>query len=187
MNHLSDEELAGRCAHGDRHAMDVLVSRYHTNLLDFAFRHLGDRESSADIAQVALVRAYESVGRYRPVASFKTWIYKIALNLMRDQFRQRRARRESLASEIEGEDVLASAHTNGGSSPESAIMNMELWRVVGTLPDNHRLAIILKFHHGLTYEEISEVMAAPTGTVKSWIHRALKSLRGVLEQSKSEV
>ncbi|NIQ77302.1 MAG: hypothetical protein GTN93_04205 [Anaerolineae bacterium] len=78
VNHLSDEELMARCASGDRRAMDILVSRYHGKLLDFAFRHLGNRDSAADIAQTAFVRVFQSAATYRVNASFKTWHDKLA-------------------------------------------------------------------------------------------------------------
>ena len=188
MNHLSDEELMARCARGDRRAMDVLVSRYHGKLLDFALRHLRDREASADVAQTTLIRVFESAGGYRLKASFKTWLYTIALNLIRDEFRRRRVRKESLASESETvEDILevTADRASSGSSVEDAVLDRamasELWQAVDGLGENHRSAVILKFRGGLTYEEISMVMEAPSGTVKSWIHYALKDLRKSLE------
>lgn len=80
--------------------MDVLVSRYHGRLLDFAPRHLRDRDCAADIAQNALVKVFEGAAWYRGQASFRTWLYTIALNLVRDEFRGRRVGRESLTCEI---------------------------------------------------------------------------------------
>lgn len=158
--------------------MDEIVSRYHGKLLDFAFRRLGDREASADIAQCALIRAFESAGGYRLQSSFRTWLYTIALNLIRDEWRRRKYRKESLSSEIEGAEDFIEVHVQ---SPEDSaldgIASAELWRVVGRLSENSSTAIILKFRQGLTYEEIAEVMGAPSGTVKSWIHYALKELR----------
>ena len=187
MNHLSDEELVARCARGDRRAMDTLVSRYHAKLLDFAFRHLGDRESSADIAQGTLVRVYERAGGYRLDATFKTWMYKIALNLIRDECRRRRARRESLTSELGIADLSAEIAPDSGSLPENAAMNAMVWQALERLPEERRSAVILKFRQGLTYVEIAKVMGAPVGTVKSWIYYALRSLRDVLDPEKSEV
>ena len=178
MKSLPDEELMALCACGSRQAMDEIVSRYHGKLLDFACRRLGDREASADIAQCALVRAFESAGSYRLQSSLKTWLYTIALNLIRDEWRRRKYRKESLASEIEGMDDFIEAQN---PSPEGSVLDkmaaQELWQTVGGLSDNYNTAVVLKFRQGLTYEEIAEVMGAPSGTVKSWIHYALKELR----------
>lgn len=194
MIHLSDEELMVKCAHGDRCAMDVLVSRYHGKLLDFAFRHLQDRETAADIAQTTLVRAFEGAGGYRLKASFRTWLYTIAMNLVRDEFRRRRTRKESLSSDSEAVEALLEGTAealDSGSSPEDAALNQamssELWQAVDRLGTKAKSALILKFRDGLTYEEIAEVMRAPVGTVKSWVHYALKDLRKSLTPVECEV
>lgn len=193
MNDLSDEELMARCAWGDRPAMDMLVSRYHSKLLDFAFRHLRDRESAADIAQTALVRVFESAGSYRLKSTFRTWLYTIALNLIRDEYRRRRTRKESLSSELESAEglveMLADRRSPDRSPEDTALDRMtasEVWKAVGGLPENYSSAIILKFRQGLTYEEIAAVMGAPSGTVKSWVHYALKALRESLEPIECE-
>ena len=185
---LPDEELMALCACGSRQAMDEIVSRYHGKLLDFAFRRLGDRETSADIAQCALVRAFESAGSFRLQSSFRTWLYAIALNLIRDEWRRRKQRKESLASEIEGVDDFIEAQN---PSPEGSALDKmaarELWRAVGGLSENYNTVLILKFRQRLTYEEIAEVMGAPSGTVKSWVHYALKELRERLGPVECEV
>lgn len=187
MSQITDEELIARCASGDRCAMDVLVSRYHGKLLDFAVRELCDRELAADIAQKALIRAFESSATYKPKAKFKTWLYTIALNLMREEFRRRKSRKESLICEIEVEN--APAEPSEGSA-ESVVIEQfaqsELWDEVCRLPEQQRTAVILRFRSGLSYDEISEVMGAPSGTVKSWVHYALKALRKSLEPAKCE-
>ena len=188
MKSLPDEELMALSACGSRPAMDEVVSRYHGKLLDFVFRRLGDRETSADIAQSALIRVFESAGGYRLESSFRTWLYAIALNLIRDEWRRRKSRKESLSSEIEGAEDLAEAQV--GSPEDSVVDGMaaaELWQAVGGLQENYNTAVTLKFRHGLTYEEIAAVMGAPSGTVKSWVHYALKELSKRLGAIECEV
>ena len=180
MNHLSDEELVAYCACGNRCAMDVLVSRYHGKLLDFAFRHLRDRETAADIAQTTLITVFERAASYRATASFKTWLYTIALNRVRDNYRKCKARRELLSSQIEdAESVIENIGYD--RSPENAMFDKisasTVWDAVDELQDNYKSALILKFRHEMTYEEVAAVMGTPSGTVKSWIHYALKKLR----------
>jgi RNA polymerase sigma-70 factor (ECF subfamily) len=192
LDHFSDEELVGRCARGDRHAMDLLVSRYHSKLLDFAFRHLRNRDLAADVAQATLVRVFECAGSYRLTSSFKTWIYAIALNLIRDHCRRRLVRNESLSSELESDESSGQSEiADSGSSPEQlaieGAVSSEIWDAVGALGENPRMAIILRFRHGLTYDEIAETMGVPSGTVKSWIHYALKALRRSLSKLECEV
>jgi RNA polymerase sigma-70 factor (ECF subfamily) len=182
VNHPMDEELIARCARGDRQAMDMLVCRYHGKVLDFAFRHLRDREASADIAQLTLIRVFESAGSYRLRASFKSWLYTIALNLVRDECRRRSSRKESTASELEAVEDLMSVEVE--SAEDAALDRMaadDLWESLDRIPENWRSAIILKYRQGLTYEEIAVVMGVPSGTAKSWIHFALKALRQQLQ------
>jgi RNA polymerase sigma-70 factor, ECF subfamily len=184
VSQLPDEELVARCGRGDRRAMDELVSRYHGKLLDFVFRSLGDREMAADIAQSTFIRAFQAAANYKALASFKTWLYTVALNLVRDEFRRRGARVETLSSdsdELPGREV---------DSPEDSVLermsSVEIWTAVDNLSDDHRSAIVLKFRQDLTYDEIAAVMGAPAGTVKSWVHYGLKALRQSLEPTDCE-
>lgn len=185
MNQLSDEELITLCASGDRCGMDELVSRYHGKLLELALRHLADREASADIAQVTLLRVFQHAKSFRQKSSFRTWLYAIALNLIRDYMRKSKRRSESLLSEIADDDQpQPELVPNDESAEDAALQKIEssmIWRCVTNLPPQHRSAVILKFRMGLTYDEISEIMGAPSGTVKSWIHYALKKLKISLE------
>lgn len=178
MNRLADEQLIARCASGDGCAMDVLVSRYHGKLMDFAVRHLRDREASADVAQMALLRVFESAVAFRGQSSFRTWLYAIALNLVRDNARRRTRRPESLFSDLAGGDV---AEVHAPDSAEDAalgqITSIALWQAVEYLPEHQRTAVILRFRADLAYGEIAEVMGVPVGTVRSWMHYALKALR----------
>ena len=181
MNHLSDEELMAHCALGSRCAMDVLVTRYHGKLLDFAFRHLRDRETAADIAQTTLITVFERAASYQATASFKTWLYTIALNRVRDDYRKRKTRRELLSSQIEDTENVIEIAVDSNQSPENAIfdkVNASLvWDAIDELQENYKSALILRFRHELTYEEVAVVMGTSSGTVKSWIHYALKKLR----------
>jgi len=162
--------------------MDVLVARYHGKLLDFVYRHLRNREAAADIAQTTLVRAFENAARYRARACFKTWLYTIALNLVRDHLRRAAVRGEVLMSE----EALHANETLPNHEPavEDAVLDRLLmsrvWDAIGSLPEGPQSAMILRFRQGLTYDEIADVMDAPSGTVKSWIHHGLKTLRETL-------
>lgn len=189
VNSLPDEELMSLCACGNRRAMDVLVSRYHGKLLDFAYRHLGDRDRAADIAQTAFLRVFEASSTFQSRSSFRTWLYTIAMNLIRDDFRRRNVRKESLISEMETVEPLMVEKTPAVSMETSIADQMaasEMWQAVDKLPEAQRSAVTLRFRHDMTYDEIAQVMGAPSGTVKSWIHFALKKLRTELQPMKSE-
>lgn len=180
MNLLSDEQLIARCASGDRLAMDVLVSRYHCKLLDFAFRQIRDREAAADIAQAALVKVFKFSGTYSGKSSFRTWLYSLTMNLIRDEVQLRKRRGESLLSEIGNGDSDVELQSVNVSTEDAALGHIEsdeVWSAVGALPDKHKQAMLMRFRHGLKHDEIAEVMRVPCPTVRSWIHQAIKSLR----------
>jgi len=184
VNSLADEELITLCACGNRRAMDVLVSRYHAKLLDFAYRRLHDRDRAADIAQSAFIRVFEASSTFQSKSSFKTWLYTITMNLVRDDFRRRNVRKESLISEMEAMESLAAEKSPAVSMETSVADRMaasEMWSAIERLPESQRSALTLRFRHDLTYDEIAQVMGAPSGTVKSWIHFALKRLRDELQ------
>lgn len=175
MGQVADEELIIRCASGDRGAMDMLVSRHYGKLLDFALRHLRDREASADVAQVTLLKVFQSADSFRGQSSFRTWLYAIALNVVRDHARSRKRKDESLLSDFTDGDV-----ENFGPAEDAALDQIDcitLWQSVEDLPEQHRTAVILRFRVELTYEEIADVTGVSSGTAKSWIHYALKALR----------
>lgn len=189
MNRLSDEQLISLCAQGRRDAMDMLVSRHHSRLLDFVFRHIHDRDSSADIVQSTFVKVFQNARSYRSKASLKTWMYTIALNLVKDEYRRGAARPKEVSADaveadgIESEDLAA---VSPETSAINTLMGDALWEAVDDLPENPRTAVILKFRQGLTYEEIADVMHAPSGTVKSWVHHSLRALRRSFEPSVCE-
>ncbi|MHB1457799.1 MAG: RNA polymerase sigma factor [Armatimonadota bacterium] len=184
MYRLSDEQLIAMCAHGRRDAMDLLVSRHHSKLLDFVYRQVHDRELADDIIQSTFIRVFEGAASYRTKASFKTWMYTIALNLIRDEYRRRSVRPELVpedAVNIEDMNLFDLEIASPEISAINSIRDTDMWTVVDRLPENQRITIILRFRQGLTYEEIADVMHAPCGTVKSWVHHALKALHQSLK------
>jgi RNA polymerase sigma-70 factor (ECF subfamily) len=173
--------------------MDVLVCRYHGKLLDFALRHLNDRDAAADIAQSTLVRVFQNARCFRATASFRTWLYTIALNQIRDEIRRRGRKIEAMSTSLEECGQVAEHipdQSESGRSAEEQVLELmqseAVWRAVGRLSDRQRSAVILRFRHDLTYDEIAEVMAVPGGTARSLVHHALKALRRFLGATVSE-
>jgi RNA polymerase sigma factor (sigma-70 family) len=133
---------------------------------------------------------FEAASTFQSKSSFRTWLYTIAMNLIRDDFRRRNVRKESLVSEMDTLEILMEAKTRAITTMETTVMDRmaasQMWEAVDRLPEAQRSAVMLRFRHELTYDEISQVMGAPSGTVKSWIHFALKKLRGELRPPESE-
>lgn len=184
-------ELVALAKDGDRQAFDQLVELHAPAIFNLALRVTRCREDAEDCVQEAFLRAYAGLRSFRGEAAFSTWLYRVALNVAREQ--AKRARRQPLrASDL-------SAHDPEGAAPEleeiarrsspqptpdqAAVADQRrriLLRALDTLPDHQREVIALYDLQGLSYEEIAHVLRIRVGTVKSRLNRARLALRETL-------
>ena len=175
----SDEELISRFQGGDEYSYIELVNRYQDRLINFTFRFCGDREDAEDVVQDTLMKLYTHKHYYRNIAKFSTWIYTIASNLAKTELRKRKRRPQNLISQmgLEGQnwDVPDKDRTN--EEIEVQFNETQIQRAMMTLPLHFRTAVILRDIQELSYEEISNILNVPLGTVKSRINRARLQLQ----------
>ena len=181
----SDEELVQRARDGDRDAFRELVERYQRKIASLALGVLRDREDALDVVQETFARAYQSLGGFKGDAGFYTWVYRIAMNLCIDH--QRREAKTPLAA-LDSRNGGA-ADDRLGTLPDAAehgdpyrhARDVEiargLSRAIGELTPEHRAVIVLREVEGLSYEEISQVLDCPKGTVMSRLHYARRQLQ----------
>lgn len=185
---ISDEELIARFQAGDEGAFEEIVHRYSNRLMNFAYHYLLDREEAEDIVQDTFLKVYQNRHAYKEIAKFSTWIYTITGNLAKTILRKRRNRKLFFFSRLgpEEKDMEFPSHDK---LPEAGIEekynDRMIQKAIVNLPEHFRTAIILRDIQDLSYEEISNIIDAPLGTVKSRINRArlrlqeeLESLRG---------
>lgn len=182
----TDEELVALSVGGDLESFNQLVLRWERPIYALAYRVLGREEDARDIAQETFLRAFRALKGFKGQAKFSSWLYRIALNLCRDWIR--RERRTPVAQAPEGIDLIELAGEDTPSeSIEETIGRHELGRVVGkamaTLPEEQRTAIILKEYHGLTFQEIAELLDCPLSTVKTRLYQGLSVLRRQLQDA----
>lgn len=180
---VNEEELVRRWRLGDRAAFEGVVQLYHPGLQELAWRMTGDREEARDIGQAALVRAWETVATFRGTARLSTWLYRVVLNLCRDQRRKRRVRDDALALADAPDEALPAADgpEGRGRSREAA---QRVADAVRALPPLEREVVVLRHYHDLSFAEIAAVQDAPVSTVKSRMTRGLELLRRPLEELK---
>jgi RNA polymerase sigma factor (sigma-70 family) len=184
-------ELVALAKDGDRRAFDRLVELHAPAVYNLALRVTRCREDAEDCVQEAFVRAYRGLGSFRGEATFSTWLYRVALNVAREQVK--RAKRLPLrASELSGDDPeqagreLEEIGWRDSSQPDperAAIAEQRrrvLLRALRTLPEHQREVIVLYDLQGLSYEEIARVLRVRIGTVKSRLSRARLALKDVL-------
>ena len=186
----TDEELVARATAGDVDAFNQLVTRWERPIYALAYRTLGREEDARDVVQEAFLRAYRGLKGFKGQAKFSSWLYRITLNLCRDWIR--RERRTPLVAVPEGTDVadLADQRMAPTESVEDLVSRREMSQAVAKamaeLPDEQRTAIMLKEYHGLTFQEIAEMLDCPLSTVKTRLYQGLSVLRRRLERRQAE-
>lgn len=184
------EVLIAQCLRGDQHAYAALYERFASGLYRLCYSLVLDRQDAEDVAQEAFVYAFKNLRRFDPAkASFKTWLYTIAVSRCRNTYRRKRPLTIDLSQLFGREDTASDAEL-----PEAALTRRAAQDAVelalAELSPLLREAVVLRYGQGLTYREIAEVMDCPQKTAESRVrlaHERLRSLlapvgRGLLEE-----
>src|SRR5690349_18291944 len=186
----TDEELVARATAGDLDSFNQLVTRWERPIYALAYRTLGREEDARDVVQEAFLRAYRGLRGFKGQAKFSSWLYRITLNLCRDWMR--RERRAPIVSVPEGTDPieLADDRASPVESVEDLVARREMSaavaRAMAELPEDQRAAIMLKEYHGLTFQEIADMLNCPLSTVKTRLYQGLSVLRRRLERQQTQ-
>lgn len=182
---MPDKELVERAKRGDQSAFEELVLENQNRVYALALRLVNDRESAADLAQEAFVRAWQGLGTFQGESSFATWVYRLTTNVCIDHLRKQK-RREGVEPSVSLDDEGSgwAEPADRDSDPQLLLERSErgkaLARGLGRLPDWQRRALVLRELSGLSYQEIGDALGIDLGTVKSRIARARLSLRKIL-------
>lgn len=180
----SDEDLIERFQQGDVYAYDLIVKRYKEPLLNFVYRFIGNIEEAEDIVQETFLRVYRKKHAYRRIAKFSTWIYTIAGNLSRTEIRRRRRRKLFSVSDMgfdEKDYEISDEEFSPEDNAEGVLQGELIQKEIENLSPKFREVILLRDVQELSYEEISQIIKVPIGTVKSRVNRARTRLQSRLE------
>jgi RNA polymerase sigma-70 factor (ECF subfamily) len=177
----TDKQLVQRVQKGDRRAFDLLVVKYQQKIMSLISRYVQDSDEVQDVAQEAFIKAYRALPRFRGDSAFYTWLYRIAINTAKNHLVSRSRRPPGSDLDPEDAEFMESAsQLRDLENPENQLFGEELRRTVNQalaeLPEDLRAAVTLREFDGLSYEEISEVMECPVGTVRSRIFRAREAI-----------
>ena len=179
----ADRGLVDAAAAGSREAFDELVLRYQGPVLNLVRAMTAGDGDAEDLAQEAFVRAWRSIASFRSDSTFRTWVFGIAINVVRTH-RGKRARLRRLFWSPPAEepfiDPLDRASADDGIEAPLAMREV-IDRALATLPEDMRAAVVLRDVQGLDYREIAASLDLPIGTVESRIFRARQRLRPLLE------
>src|SRR5258706_712253 len=187
----TDEELVARSMTGDADSFNELILRWERPIYALAYRTIGREEDARDVCQETFLRAFRALPGFRGQATFSSWLYRIPLNLCRDWVR--RERRTPVVQPPEDMDLIEmAAAAEPSESIEDLVARKDLTRLVeramALLPEEQRTAIVLKEYHGLTFQEIAELVGCPLSTVKTRLYQGLTVLRrGTPQKTKRKV
>jgi RNA polymerase sigma-70 factor, ECF subfamily len=186
----ADALLVERVKRGDVRAFEMLVVKYQRRIERLIGRMVRDSDLVQDIAQESFIRAYRAMPQFRGESAFYTWLYRIAVNTAKkalmDMKRDPVVLESSLHSGDDGDETYRAENAlTDGETPDAVLASKEIAAAVnaaiGALSEDLRQAVTLREIEGLSYEEISEVMNCPIGTVRSRIFRAREAIAARLK------
>jgi len=183
----SDRELMLAFKEGDSEAFVALYDRYTRPLINFFYKMCYDRALAEDLVQETFLRLLRFRTRYRPEATFRTFIYTVARNLWIDRHRSKKAAPKTISAELRVQEDGATIGDLVPGREQGVVKRLadkeaaDLVRTaVEDLPEGQRMVFLLAEAQGLKYREISEILEIPIGTVKSRMNAAISRLRGLL-------
>ncbi len=171
---VDDRVLAKRAAEGDERAFEQLVALYQRDLYRLAYRFVQNADEAHDLCQEAFLKAYLSLKSFRGASSFKTWIYRITMNLSINYVRSAAVSR---MSDVPAEELDPAKSGKILSSIMNTEMSDRLREAIDRLPQKQRRTLILKVYHDLKYREIAELLGCSVGTSKANFFHAVKNLK----------
>jgi len=182
---LTDEELIIEFQkNGNEKAFEILIQRFKNPLINYVFRFLGDYDSCVDVVQEAFIKVYRYKDNFSSVAKFSTWVYTIAGNLARTEYKRKR-RRSLFSINSYGEENKTFEIPDESFRPDvtvdAKIKREIIQKALLKVKDAYREAVILRDIQELSYEEIAEIMGIEVGTVKSRINRGRTELQKYLK------
>ncbi len=183
---VPDIELIKRALEGDQQAYYEILKRYRAPIYNLLYRMVRNKIDTEDLVQEAFIKAFSSLSSFNDDYAFSTWLYKIAINNCIDYFRKKKLKTLPIDRPIESKDGDIKRELPDASyRPDKNLLSKEkdelIENAIQNLPEKYRTAIILRHHEDKSYEEISEIMNIPLGTVKARIFRAREMLKKELK------
>ena len=170
---VKETDLVRSAQRGDENALNHLINSYYQSVFAYFYKNTGRYHQSKDLTQEVFIKMVTGISRYKPRAPFKSWLFTIASNHLKNYYRtiSRHPEQMELSDEI--------AVSRSGAS--EADMKSDIEAALEQLPAEQKEAIILRFHSGFTIKEISGITGAMETTVKARIRYALDKLKKELE------
>lgn len=178
---MDDASLVLKAKEGDVKAFDELVKRHYQGLYQVAWRFVSDHGGADEVVQETFIKAFRSLPQFRGESSFKSWVYRIAINTAKNLLRSRGARET-----VSHEDVVLAFSDASFSNMEDQQTTGLLKKAVEALPPRQRQVLELRVYDDLSFKEIAEVLECPFDTAKANYRHAIQNLKKLLESSRSD-
>ncbi len=177
---ISDSELISSSKDGCRAAFDMLVDRYRSKVESHLTHYSHCKADTEDITQETFIKAFTKLDKYKENTSFGAWLNSIAKNTFIDHKRKQHSKQDIEISEYKLNSIFEEAE-EGWESKEVKFSAIE--KSIEGLTKEYRKVLELRFYYALSYEEISEKLAVPIGTIKTWVRRAKIELKKQHDQT----
>jgi|TARA_B110000444_G_C18837970_1_gene597205 RNA polymerase sigma-70 factor (ECF subfamily) len=178
---ISDDQLVARVQKGDKSAFDLLVLKHQFKVHAIVSRYVKDFDEVNDVVQETFIKAYRALENFRSESAFYTWLYRIAVNTSKNYLLARNRRPPSFDLDLDDSEYIEqNSQLQNHDSPDNILAKNELEKVINIsikeLPADLRTVLMLREFEDLSYEQISDIMDCPVGTVRSRIFRAREAL-----------
>ena len=168
--HIEDIDLAKLCARGDDKARHELYTRYAAYLFALCIRYVGDRELARDLMHDGMIKIFDTIGKYKPTGSLKSWCARVTVNLVIDHLRKSR-RLETVSIDQTQEKIPEPQNEEIAKIPKT-----ELMRMVGELPETKRVIFNLFCVEGYSHKDIAQMLDIKEKTSSSLLFKARAQL-----------
>ncbi len=174
---IEDIELAKLCARGDEKARKELYTRYAASLYALCIRYVGDRELARDLMHDAMIKIFDTVGKYKPTGSLRSWCARVTVNLVIDHLRKAR-KLETVSIDQTQEKIPEPQKEDVAKIPKA-----ELMRMVGKLPETKRVIFNLFCVEGYSHKDIAQMLGIKEKTSSSLLFKAREQLEDHVRDS----
>jgi len=181
-----NSELIKKAIEGDESSYSNLLENYRGAIYNLLFKMVRNKEETEDLVQEAFMKAFKALPSFNEEYAFSTWLYKIAINNCIDHMRKKKLKTYSINKPVQSNDgELDREFPDTSMSPDKSILSEERSNIIESaideLPANYKTAIIMRHSEEKSYEEISQILNIPLGTVKARIFRAREMLKKKLK------
>jgi RNA polymerase sigma-70 factor (ECF subfamily) len=184
-----DCELVARCQKGDSLAFEELVRKYQQTILNLAYHYLGYQRDFEDIAQKIFTKIYFSLPKFDTRRPFFPWLYRIAVNQCYDELRRTRRMKVHTFSELSSEEtnnienLISQNEVSPTSDEDRREMFALLQKLLDQLPDQQRMAIVLRDIEDLPYSEMAKMLKCTEQAARLKVFRARSKLKTLVEKA----